>query len=216
MNRKPDKEFSAFHLFVGLLIGFLLGTSLVYWHNNRQNDRLIAEAMDKVINLFSDHGIHLDNPDTNKKPDNHQELIYNNPTATTRAYLPSSSSPNNLIAQDRLLYSKILTIQKSDENESQNARKLDSLIGNTNPATQEDIYVIEFWESPLNSNGYRMGKNKIVLYGIHSFDMVSLAKHDEKIYLRYFNELYPLEFTTSFKPLIPVNEPYFLRDFQSF
>ncbi len=216
MNRKPEKEFSAFHLFLGLLIGFLLGTTLVYWHNNRQNDRLVAEAMDKVINMFSDHGFHLDNPGSNEEAGNNQGSIQNNPMSTNRAFLPSASSPNNMIAQDRLLHSTILTIRKTDKNESQNARKLDSLIGNTSPAGQEDIYVIEFWESPLNSIGYKMGKNKIVLYGIHSFDMVSLAKHDEKIYLRYFNELYPLEFTTSFKPLIPVNEPYFLRDFEPF
>lgn len=216
MYRKPEKEFSAFHLFVGLLIGFLLGTSLVYWHNNRQNDRLIAEAVDKVINLFSDHGIHLDTSDSIDKPDTNQEIIQNNPAGTTRTFLPSASSLNNMIAQDRLLHSKILTIQKTNEKESSNTRKLDSLIGNTSPPTQEDIYVIEFWESPLNSSGYKMGKNKIVLYGIRSFDMVSLARHDEKIYLRYFNETYPLEFTTSFKPLVPVNEPFFLRDFQSF
>ncbi len=216
MKRKPDKEFSAFHLFVGLLMGFLLGATLVYWHNNRQNDRLISEAMDKVIHLFSDHGIQLENPGVSEERTNNLPNTGNSPSGISHTFLPSASGPSSLIAQDRLLYSKTLSIQKTEEMPSQSARRLDSLIGNISPVTQEDIYVIEFWESPLNSTGYKMGKNKIVLYGIRSFDMVSLARHEDKIYLRYFNEIYPLEFTTSFKPLIPVNEPHFLPDYQSF
>ncbi|TVQ14903.1 MAG: hypothetical protein EA361_06890 [Bacteroidetes bacterium] len=216
MKNKSPKEFSAFHLFAGLLVGFFLGTSVVYWHNNRQNDRLIAEALDRVIKLFSDHGVHIEQPDSILIVQNNQENTHTPPNRNIRSSLPSASPLSNLIAQDRLLFSKTIAIRKTRDNVSTSARKLDSLIGNINPGSNEDIYVVEFWESPLNSTGYKMGKNKIVLYGIRSFDMVTLTKHNKKVYMKYFNELYPLEITTSFKPLIPVAEPLFFPDYQSF
>lgn len=211
MKHKTQKEFNAFHLFLGLLIGFLLGATLVYWHNNRQNDRLIAETVDKVIDLFSDHGIFLADNDSILAEKNQQPAT-GNPFYQTGS--PPLTTPNsNLIAQDRFLFSRNILINKTKESSYPSDRKLDSLIGNTAPASNDDIFVIEFWESPLNSTGYKMGKNKIVLYGIHSYEMVSLTRHNSQIYLKYFNELYPLEHTTSFKPLVPVNKPLVLGDF---
>lgn len=216
MKRKTQKEFNAFHLFAGLLIGFLLGSTLVYWHNNRQNDRLIAEAVDKVIGLFSDHGIFLAENDSVWMQSNGQISTLNPPRQTVSPALPFSAENPNLLAQDRFLYSKNILIRKTPKKEYLTDRKLDSLIGNTTPVNNKDIFIIEFWESPLNSTGYKMGKNKIILYGIHSFDMVSLEEHNNQIYLKYFNELYPLEHTTSFKPLVQVNEPFDLRDLHAY
>jgi hypothetical protein len=71
---------------------------------------------------------------------------------------------------------------------------------------------IEFWESPLNSVGYKMGKNKIMIYGIRQWELVSLASYEGRMYIRYLDEYFPLEITTTFKPLIPVNESFFDED----
>ena len=125
MKNKSRKEFSAFHLFAGLLVGFFLGTSVVYWHNNRQNDRLIAEALDRVINLFSDHGIHIEHSDSILVVENNPENTHTPPYHNIRPALPSASPLSNLIAQDRFLYSKTIAIRKTRNNVSPSVRKLD-------------------------------------------------------------------------------------------
>jgi hypothetical protein len=60
MRRKTSNEYTASHLFIGLLLGFVLGSGVVYWHSNRQTDRVIDEVMEKVAALFSSGNI-MDN-----------------------------------------------------------------------------------------------------------------------------------------------------------
>jgi hypothetical protein len=216
MKRKPQNEYNVFHLFLGLLMGFMLGGSMIYWHTNRQTDRILNETFDKVLALFSTHTIHLEAGDsiilirennTQEKP-----LVQQTPDISSSA----NRNTQYRIAQDKLLYTKIITLPNTVPIDSTSNRLLDSLMGNTSKPSPNQLFFIEFWESPLNSIGYKMGKNKIILYGIKSFDLASLAKYEGKTYLRYLNEYYPLEITSTFKPLVPVNESFFSQDIQPF
>jgi hypothetical protein len=216
MKKRPQNEFSAFNLIIGLLLGFLLGSSVVYWHSNRQNDRLFTEAIDKVASMFKAHAIQLETGDS-------IILVHeNNTPAPASSGQPSilsqarSLSHQFLIEQDKLLHTKIITIKNFKDPVSSTSRKLDSLLGNGSQQQLDHYFFIEFWESPLNSVGYKMGKNKIMLYGIRSYDMVGLAKHKDKVYLKYLNEYYPIEITTSFKPLIPSKESFFSQEIHQF
>jgi hypothetical protein len=216
MKRKPQTEYNVLHIFVGLLLGFMLGGSMIYWHTNRQTDRILNETFDRVMALFSAHTIHLETGDSiillreNIVP---QDIIIQKTKNTTS---PNNRNNQYRIAQDKLLYTKILSLPKPVSLDSISNRRLDSLMGNTSKNSVDQVYFIEFWESPLNFIGYKMGKNKIILYGIKSFELASLAQYEGKTYLRYLNEYYPLELTTTFKPLVPVNESFFTQDIQPF
>lgn len=214
MKKKPQSEFNAIHLFLGLLLGFLLGTTVVYWHSNRQNDRLFTEALEMVLNAFTDHSINLEANDS-IEPKNDQLNTLNSPGTTNSPVSPRPISGYR-IAKDQLLHTTTLTLNHPNTAQKDYERRLEPLMGRTDTASSERIYFIEFWKSPLNSMGYKMGKNKIVLYGITSFDMVSLTNYRNNIYLRYLNDYYPLEVTTSFKPLVPVNEPFFSEGLQGY
>jgi hypothetical protein len=206
VKRKQKSEFNAFHLFLGLLLGFLLGTTLVYWHSNRQNDRLFAETLEKVMSYFSDHTIHLEAGDSIILIREKEKIV------NQMAPLEKEELSSYKIARDRLLHTKTITLTNVKDNRSSANQKLDSLLGNFTAPSDVQVFFIEFWESPLNSVGYKMGKNKILLYGIQSFENISLASYNGKIYLNYLSEYYPLEITTSFQPLVPVNEPFFTSE----
>ena len=214
MKKQPQNEFNAFHLFLGLLLGFLLGTTVVYWHTNRQNDRLFTETLDMVLSAFSDHNIHLESKDSTKLNTDQQDILK---SLTERNTIGSSPPLNGFrIAKDKLLYTTTLTLNSPSTNQNDYIEKLESLMGRADYTPPEQTYFVEFWKSPLNSVGYKMGKNKIVLFGLTSFDMVSITNYHNKIYLRYLNDYYPLEITTSFKPLVPVNEPFFSEGLQGY
>jgi len=216
MRKRPQNEFSAFHLIIGLLLGFLLGSSVVYWHSNRQNDRLFTEAIDKVTSMFKAHAIQLESGDSVilvREAEKPAPAVNNPPSVLSQA---RTRTDQYLIEQDKLLHTKIITIKNFNEPVSSTSRKLDSLLGNGSPQQLDHYFFIEFWESPLNSVGYKMGKNKIMLYGIRSYDLVGLVRHKDKMYLRYLNEYYPIEITTSFKPLLPTNESFFSQEIDQF
>ena len=68
------------------------------------------------------------------------------------------------------------------------------------------MITIEFWESPLHFTGYKMGKNKVVIYGLDQIESVSLLTLDEAIFLKYYEYFFPLEPTSDFLPLVPLSD----------
>ena len=65
---------------------------------------------------------------------------------------------------------------------------------------------IEFWRSPLNYKGYKMTRNKIVVYGISSSDPVSVFKLDDEIYMKHLNTAYRLTFSNDFRQFEKVSD----------
>jgi hypothetical protein len=263
MRKKVSGEFNILILFLGLLLGFFLGSSAVYWHFDRQNDRFLKEMINQMASLFKENTnksatAELANGVTLKDSDDYNEIAttgqsdksdavteksdleqetdsinyiannfhiflggksYTTDDLTTNAPAGNTDEQPGLssiysIAQDKLLYTRRVVLQTVSDRRNNTDKVLDSLLGNTTPSPTEQVFFLEFWESPLNSLGYRMGKNKIVFYGIRLYDFASITRHQGKIYLRYLNDYYPLEVTTSFKPLIPSNDPYLVEQLQ--
>ncbi|GEM_PF-3378879 len=84
--------------------------------------------------------------------------------------------------------------------------ELDSMLGKNGSNPNKNYLLVEFWESPLKSKGYKKGNNKIILYGITLYDFVSFRFYNDTLYLKYLNQFYPLEFTPDFKSLKPVSD----------
>ncbi|HEV7232328.1 MAG TPA: hypothetical protein VGO45_13420 [Bacteroidia bacterium] len=59
---------------------------------------------------------------------------------------------------------------------------------------------VEFWSSPLNYRGYKMNRNKLVLYGFSEPELVRLFKLDDEIYLHTGSVVYRLDYTNDFRP----------------
>lgn len=211
MRKKQQSDINPFHIFLGLLVGFLLGTTVVYWHSNRQNDRLYSETLDRVIAWFSDQNIHFEAMDSVMVVGEENNQM-STPGSSTSIFPSVSPTTPFRLAQDRLLHTKTIRIESTSAKATSAERRLDTLIGRPGQPRNGQIYFIEFWESPLNYVGYKMGKNKVILYGLRSYEMVSLAQYQGKIYLRYHNEYFPLEITNTYKPLIPSDDMFFTSD----
>ncbi|MFO7998305.1 MAG: hypothetical protein R6U86_04910 [Bacteroidales bacterium] len=111
------------------------------------------------------------------------------------------------LKRDRLISTIGFALTHSDLNpaHSETTKRLDSLLGNTHEYSPR-IITIEFWESPLHFTGYKMGKNKVVIYGLDQIESVSLLTLDEDIFLKYYEFFFPLEPTSEFLPLVPLSD----------
>jgi hypothetical protein len=78
------------------------------------------------------------------------------------------------------------------------------LAGVSTPET--DLFFVEFWRTPLNSKGYRMSKNRIVLYGFNDFSSFNLYKVDDIFYLKSEEQVYKLNSGGEFMPMERVND----------
>ena len=74
------------------------------------------------------------------------------------------------IAQEELLSVKNIKVIDLD-----GAVKKDTLTGQLAGVTSSDypnMFFVEFWKTPLNSKGYRMTRNRVILYGLSDFSSI--------------------------------------------
>lgn len=68
------------------------------------------------------------------------------------------------------------------------------------------LFFVEFWRTPLNSKGYRMAKNRIILYGFSDFSSINLYKVDDTYYLKSEDQVYKLSSSSDFLPMERVSD----------
>lgn len=64
---------------------------------------------------------------------------------------------------------------------------------------------IEFWESPVNYKGYRLGKDKMIVFGVIPSD-VKLVMHEGEMYLITINNIYQVKPCSDFCKLQPIKD----------
>jgi hypothetical protein len=67
-------------------------------------------------------------------------------------------------------------------------------------------YQVEFWKSPVNFRGYKMSKNKIVLFGLEESDGARLYSHNDNLYINFHQNFFKLEEADDFEPFNKVKE----------
>jgi len=67
-------------------------------------------------------------------------------------------------------------------------------------------YFVEFWVSPINYHGYKMSKNKLIIYGIEEPDAVKLIRLNDALFMKYHNEYYRLTNTFEYIPYQKLKE----------
>jgi len=219
-KKQRNNDFGAIHLFLGLLLGFFLGSTVVYWQFNRQNDRIIQETVENILAIFSDNSsdprltITTEGSDEEATSEQSQQEVSNELKRSALSYERNQSPLSVIIApetyslaRDKLIHSRLVSITVPQISKTESGRMLDSVIGNLPNNSNEQVFYIEFWESPLNSVGYKMSKTRIVFYGIRIYELAEVYHNQGIFYLRYMNDIYPLEFTNTFKPLMPQSNP---------
>ena len=108
------------------------------------------------------------------------------------------------VAQEELLSVKNIKVIDLDGN-----IKRDTLTGQLAGVTSNDypnMFFVEFWKTPLNSKGYRMTRNRVILYGLSDFSSITIYKVDDNFYLKDDDVVYKISSGTEFKPMELVND----------
>lgn len=84
--------------------------------------------------------------------------------------------------------------------------RVDSLIMQGNTENDINIYRIELWWSPVNFEGYKLAKNKIILFGVYQYDSLKFISKNDSLLMKYRDRDYFLERDEDFRKLIPLEE----------
>ena len=112
------------------------------------------------------------------------------------------------VAQEELLSVKNIKVINLDS-ESKRDTLTGQLAGVTN-AEYPNLFFVEFWKTPLNSKGYRMTRNRVILYGLSDFSSITIYKVDDNYYLKNDDVVYKISSGTEFKPMELVNDSQLL------
>ena len=108
------------------------------------------------------------------------------------------------VAQEELLSVKNIKVIDLDV-EAKKDTLTGQLAGVTN-SSFPNLFFVEFWKTPLNSKGYRMTRNRVILYGLSDFSGITIYKVDDNFYLKNEDLVYKISAGTEFKPLELVND----------
>ena len=112
------------------------------------------------------------------------------------------------VAQEELLSVKNIKVINLDT-DSKRDTLTGQLAGVTN-AEYPNLFFVEFWKTPLNSKGYRMTRNRVILYGLSDFSSITIYKVDDSYYLKNDDVVYKISSGTEFKPMELVNDSQLL------
>ncbi len=71
---------------------------------------------------------------------------------------------------------------------------------------------VEFWQSPLNFEGYKLSKSKLVIYGLSTQFDYQFYRKSNKSYLAYQDIYYLMEETQEFLPYLQVEKGEVFND----
>ncbi|MGZ3862738.1 MAG: hypothetical protein ACXVPN_15670 [Bacteroidia bacterium] len=100
------------------------------------------------------------------------------------------------------VYVKVLTPKEK-------TNSTDSLIASLAGVTttdEKDFFMIEFWKTPLNSKGYKMTRNRLLIYGYNENPDVAVIKLNDNYFLKNNGLVYKLNYSSDFKPLERIDD----------
>ena len=124
----------------------------------------------------------------------------------------SEEDKDIVIRKDKLLISTTLTIiekpasdDRSTDLQNEHSASTQEAIRKLNPDAgvpeeekNSNYVLVEFWVSPVNYMGYKMSRNKIILFGLEEPDAVKLFRANDILYLKYGIEYFRLVQTFDF------------------
>lgn len=190
----------------GVSIGLLVGVAFFIFKIDDYVKRFNKPTIDDI--KVTEQTI-INAPADNKEPKN---------TSNKKISINTKHSPNiNYSEVDALLKEEDVTVAQEELLSVKNIKvinldgssKRDTLTGQLAGVTNSDypnLFFVEFWKTPLNSKGYRMTRNRVILYGLSDFSSITIYKVDDNYYLKNDDVVYKISSGTEFKPMELVND----------
>ncbi|MDQ3191601.1 MAG: hypothetical protein M3Q58_08410 [Bacteroidota bacterium] len=139
---------------------------------------------------------------------------------TLLAYVGDSAYNNSIyeeqivVKKDELLSSKIINLIDLTQNKNTTKLKKDSLIQVTSGIKEPEpvnTYIIEFWKSPINYKGYKIGRNKLIIFGLQETGNARLFSINNQLYLKNFDRFYKIQKGIEFQSFELITDPEILN-----
>ncbi|MCX6275560.1 MAG: hypothetical protein NTV09_10190, partial [Bacteroidetes bacterium] len=105
---------------------------------------------------------------------------------------PAITNEEIIVKQDQLLVGTTIVVEDKSEagSDVKDDQLTNGVLSKLNPAAdlpeEEKVssdYQVEFWVSPINYRGYKMSKNKLILFGIDEPEAVKLYRVKDALYM---------------------------------
>ena len=118
------------------------------------------------------------------------------------------SVDNLVVRKDEMLGSRNFEVTKLQPMEAVNPSDslLEKISGIKDKKNVIASFKVEFWQSPINYKGYKMTKNKIVLFGLSPEETLKFFHLDDVIFMKQNNGFVKLYFTDEFKQFEKVTD----------
>ena len=163
-------------LFIGLFFGIIASAIVFYLlkpeaigiDNKAQTeviDTVYVKADTVIQKEIVIETVEIASPDT---------VIVHTQFELNKALADMSDTNDYVVLRDKMLDSKTVPILNIDNNKKMDAADVLVQKMSNDEAFSESIHV-EFWESPIGYEGYRLNKTKLVLFGVNPKDELSLT-----------------------------------------
>lgn len=194
----------------GVSIGLLVGIAFFVF---KMDDYLKKFNKPKIDNIKVVEQTVSNKPEVKKdKPASGKKITINTSKSPDINYSEVDAllteGENITVAQEELLSVKNIKVIDLDT-----PTKRDTLTGQLAGVSSSDfpnLFFVEFWKTPLNSKGYRMTRNRVILYGLSDFSSITIYKVDDNFYLKNDDVVYKISVGTEFKPMELVNDSQLL------
>lgn len=194
----------------GVSIGLLVGIAFFVF---KMDDYLKKFNKPKIDNIKVVEQTVSNKPEVKKdKPASGKKVTINTSKSPNINYSEVDAllteCENITVAQEELLSVKNIKVIDLDT-----PTKRDTLTGQLAGVSSSDfpnLFFVEFWKTPLNSKGYRMTRNRVILYGLSDFSSITIYKVDDNFYLKNDDVVYKISVGTEFKPMELVNDSQLL------
>ncbi|HYG51838.1 MAG TPA: hypothetical protein VD905_13095 [Flavobacteriales bacterium] len=112
-------------------------------------------------------------------------------------------SENTVIRADKFIMKKLFPVLGYVPQKNNTDSLLNTMIDVKTPGKGK--ITLEFWESPVNYKGYRMGRDRMIVFGVLP-DGVKMVKHGADLYMVTLNNVYLVKPCTEFCDLKPIKD----------
>ncbi len=215
LMQKFFKKFQTF--FFGLSIGLVVACCFFLFKldsffkniklsSNDKNDKVIEETIkeeeqekkDKK-NSNNKKNLELKNYDYQGKSAKDSIKEQNKLLGIDTSYTPTSDGDILLLKEELQSIKHIKVKETGVTSANGKDSTLQKLSGVSEPS-KSSFLMVEFWKTPLNSKGYKMMRNKVLLYGLSETPDLEVVKINDEYFLRNNALIYKLTYTNNFKP----------------
>lgn len=220
-----EKKVKWMFLLIGLLGGLVIGGVSVRLYTDKVysekliTQNVVARLFGKVVGMIYSRDKNksvtsaplnqsprqnISLSDTLQPPDiEHENQVIDhslNARDTSNKSVRTPADENIVVLEDQLLSTrKIIPLQITGKIAGMASDSLLSEASRIKSEKTNDVFTIEFWQSPLNFRGYKMGKNKIILYGIDASEPIILYRINQSVYLNFQRQYVKLEVNYDYK-----------------